>query len=125
LSFKYINLSFPAILGKPDPIDPAPPIRIPPQGPLYGYASVDHRTSLFLNVDRQPVLCLFNQFMDGSLLYPETGWSGNSRHLSAVPKRCEPFDYIPDSPVAGVFHGDDLRPPPSNFASSIDGRQLP
>ncbi len=63
--------------------------------------------------------------MKKSILYPETGWSGNARRLSAVYKKCEPFDYIPDPPAAGVFHGDDRRPSPSHFAASNDGRQLP
>jgi hypothetical protein len=81
--------------------------------------------SLFLNVDPQPVLCLFKAFMNVSISNPVTGWPGSSRHLHEAVNRCGPFDFFPDPPAAGVFPGDNLRPPPIIYASSINDRQSP
>jgi hypothetical protein len=108
-----------------EPLDPVPPNRVPQRCPEGGCVSVDRRRSLFLNVDRQPFLCLLRVFMNMSILNPVTGWPGSSRHLHAAVMRCGPFGFFPDPPAAGIFLGDNLRPPPRISVSSIDNRPSP
>jgi hypothetical protein len=107
------------------PLDPAPANRVPQRFPEDGCVSVDRRWSFFLNVDRQPVLCLFRMFMNMSILNPVTGWPGSPRHLHTAVMRSGSFGFFPGPPAAGIFLGDNLRPPPRISVSSIDNRPSP